>query len=49
MRPGRIETIANIATIIVAVLLSVVLVKQFLLPPRRQASAAGLGVAKGTA
>ena len=33
-RPTRIETLANIMTIVVSGILSLVLVKQFLLPPR---------------
>jgi len=33
-RPSGIETLANLTTIVVSVILSVVLVKQFLLPPR---------------
>ena len=33
-RPTKIETLANVMTVVVSVILSVVLVKQFLLPPR---------------
>jgi len=45
-RPTRIETLANVMTIVVSVVLSVVLVKQFLLPPRAR-RAANQGVAVG--
>ncbi len=38
-RPTKIETLANIMTVVVSVILSVVLVKQFLLPPRGRRAA----------
>jgi len=38
-RPTRIETLANVMTVVVSLLLSVVLVKQFLLPPRAHRAA----------
>jgi hypothetical protein len=38
-RPTRIETLANLMTVVVSLLLSVVLVKEFLLPPRARRAA----------
>jgi peroxiredoxin len=38
-RPTRIETLANVMTVVVSLLLSVVLVKQFLLPGRSDRTA----------
>jgi hypothetical protein len=38
-RPTKIETLANFMTVIVSLLLSVVLVKQFLLPPQGRRAA----------
>lgn len=46
-RPTRIETLANVMTVVVSLLLSVVLVKQFLLPSRAR-RAAGPETAVGT-
>ncbi len=46
-RPTKIETLANVMTVVVSLLLSVVLVKQFLLPPRAR-RAAGAQTAVGT-
>jgi hypothetical protein len=46
-RPGRIETLANIMTVVVSVILSVVLVKEFLLPARMR-RAVGPETAVGT-
>ncbi len=48
-RPTKLETAANLTTIVVSLLLSVVLVKVFLLPqPRPAASVARPQAAKGT-
>lgn len=38
-RPGKLENLANLATIVVSVLLSVVLIRVFLLPQTRPAAA----------
>jgi hypothetical protein len=48
-RPSKLETLANLSTILVSLLLSIVLVKVFLLPVGRPAASAGRPqVAKGT-
>lgn len=48
-RPTKLETLANLSTILVSLLLSIVLVKVFLLPEERSpASAVRPQVAKGT-
>jgi len=48
-RPTKLETVANLSTIVVSLLLSIVLIRVFLLPEGRPAaSAAKPQVAKGT-